>query len=108
MAGIANTDALVNHTDHTTHDAASAARGYNSGTHPTGTSAWFLPSAGQWDKMIGATGLGLSNLGLTEHAHYWSSTECDALYAWLFLSDDGSWYSGSRVDAHRVRAVLAF
>ena len=106
MAGIANTDALVNNTGHT--HAAKAAREYNSGTHPTGTSAWFLPSAGQWDKMIGATGLGLSNLGLTEHAHYWSSTECDALYAWLFLSDDGSWYSGSRVDAHRVRAVLAF
>ena len=106
MAGIDNTDALVNNTGHT--HAAKAAREYNSGTHPTGTSAWFLPSAGQWDKMIGATGLGLSNLGLTEHAHYWSSTECDALYAWLFLSDDGSWYLGSRVEGNRVRAVLAF
>ena len=49
LAGIANTDALVGHVH--THDAASAARGYNSGTHPTGTSAWFLPSAGQWHKM---------------------------------------------------------
>ena len=107
MAGIDNTDALVNNTGHT-HAAASAARGYNSGTHPTGTSAWFLPSAGQWNKMIGATGLGLSNLGLTELAHYWSSTEVSALYAWLFRSDDGSWFSGSRVEVNRVRAVLAF
>ena len=109
MAGIDNTDALVNNTGHT-HAAASAARGYNSGTHPTGTSAWFLPSAGQWNKMATAAS-GYANLktntGL-ELAHYWSSTECDALYAWLFRSDDGSWFSGSRVEGNRVRAVLAF
>ena len=109
MAGIDNTDALVNHIGHT-HDAASAARGYNSGTHPTGTSAWFLPSAGQWNKMATAAGSYANlktNTGL-ELAHYWSSTEVSALYAWLFRSDDGSWFSGGRVEGNRVRAVLAF
>lgn len=57
MAGIANTTNLViGHAapDTRTHPAASAARNYNSGTHPTGTSEWFLPSAGQWDKMVNA------------------------------------------------------
>ena len=110
LAGIDNTDALVNHTGHT-HDAASAARGYNSGTHPTGTSAWFLPSAGQWDKMIGSTGLGLSNLGLVANVSYWSSTEDGASSAWGFGSNDGYWAnSGSGKDAVtiRVRACLAF
>ena len=106
LAGIANTDALVNHTGHT-HDAASAARGYNSGTHPTGTSAWFLPSAGQWNKMIDATGL--SNLGLQGGAYYWSSTEIDADYAWEFGSSDGSWYSSPKNGYEdQVRACLAF
>ena len=61
IAGIANTDRLVGHASHT-HDAANAARNYkyaaiaDVGAHPTGTSAWFLPSAGQWDKMITAVG----------------------------------------------------
>ncbi|MBE6252268.1 MAG: hypothetical protein E7109_01945 [Bacteroidales bacterium] len=57
MAGIANTTNLViGHAapNTRTHPAASAARNYNSGTHPTGTSEWFLPSAGQWDKMVNA------------------------------------------------------
>lgn len=110
LAGIANTDALVGHNSHT-HAAASAARNYNSGTHPAGTSAWFLPSAGQWDKMIGSTGLGLSNLGLLANVSYWSSTEDDASHAWGFGSNDGYWAnSGSGKDAVtiRVRACLAF
>ena len=54
MAGIANTDALCSHATHT-HAAAKAARDY-SVTRPAGTSAWFLPSAGQWDKMATAAG----------------------------------------------------
>ena len=107
MAGIDNTDALVNNTGHF-HSAASAARGYNSGTHPTGTSAWFLPSAGQWDKMIGATGLGLSNLGL-QSGYYWSSTEGIASGAWNFNSNDGQWSNdGKNYYADQVRACLAF
>lgn len=109
LAGIANTDALVGHAH--THAAASAARNYNSGTHPAGTSAWFLPSAGQWNKMIGSTGLGLSNLGLVANVSYWSSTEDGASSAWGFNSYNGFWAnSGSGKDAGtiRVRACLAF
>lgn len=106
LAGIANTDALVNHTGHT-HAAASAARDYNSGTHPTGTSVWFLPSAGQWNKMIGSTGLGLSNLGLQKSAYYWSSSERNANDAWLFTSL-GDWGSGHKDNVIQVRACLAF
>ena len=113
LAGIDNTDALVNNTGHT-HAAASAARGYNSGIHPTGTSAWFLPSAGQWNKMIGATGL--NNWGLTGNAYYWSSTEKDADYAWIISTFDNEWGTlfglykdnvGVLSDG-RVRACLAF
>ena len=108
LAGIANTDALVGHAH--THAAASAARNYNSGTHPAGTSAWFLPSAGQWDKMIGSTGLGLSNLGLLANVSYWSSTEDGAYRAWGFNSYNGYWAnsgSGKGV-VFQVRACLAF
>jgi len=54
MAGIANTDYLIAHDpDGHGHTAASVARNY-AVAHPTGTSAWFLPSAGQWDKMVNA------------------------------------------------------
>ena len=106
MAGLANTDALVGHGSHT-HAAANAARNYNSGTHPTGTSAWFLPSAGQWDKMATAAS-GYNNLGL-QSSYYWSSSERDASNAWRFNSDNGSWnYSSKDFGPVLVRACLAF
>lgn len=110
LAGIANTDALVRLSGHT-HAAAIAARDYNNyGIHPTGTSAWFLPSAGQWNKMIGATGLGLNNLGLQNSAKYWSSTESRAGFAWNFYyySSNDYWSDDGKSSDIRVRACLAF
>ena len=107
MAGIANTDALVVHGTHT-HAAAIAARNYNSGTHPTGTSAWFLPSAGQWDKMATAAS-GYNNLGLLSgNNYYWSSSEKSYIRAWYFKPDNGSWHDGRKDDVAYVRACLAF
>ena len=114
MAGIANTEALVNHGSHT-HAAASAARGYNSSIHPTGTSEWFLPSAGQWVKMATAAG-GYANLktnaDLQENT-YWSSTESTE-----YGSGNAAWYvsiSGNKLDYTtknyfywQIRACLAF
>lgn len=105
MAGIANTDVLVGHGSHT-HAAANAARNYNSGTHPTGTSAWFLPSAGQWDKMATAAS-GYNNLGLQSYV-YWSSSERGANYAWGYDSGNGNWGCGNKDIAYLVRACLAF
>ena len=111
MAGIDNTDALVNNTGHT-HDAASAARNYNSGTHPAGTSAWFLPSAGQWDKMATAAGSYanlINNAGLQGgDAAYWSSTEGGTDYAWFFDSSNGDLSSYGKDYDFQVRACLAF
>ena len=105
LAGIANTDALVNNTGHT-HAAASAARDYNGGTHPAGTSAWFLPSAGQWDKMATTAG-GYNNLGLGSDC-FWSSSESSASNAWLFVSVTGYWDSDGKDYDYLVRACLAF
>ena len=107
LAGIDNTDALVNHTGHT-HAAASAARGYNSGTHPAGTSAWFLPSAGQWDKMAAGSYANLrTNAGLGND-FYWSSTESMAGYAWSLNTSRGNWLDDDKDRDHKVRACLAF
>ena len=111
LAGIANTDVLVGTKPHSHGDnAAKAARGYNSGTHPEGTSEWFLPSAGQWDKMATAAG-GYeklkTNAGL-ESIYYWSSTESGAVSSWYFCSDDGYWYEAYKDASHNVRACLAF
>ena len=111
LAGIANTDALVNHTGHTHHAAVAAIEfkykdGVDAGAHPSGTSKWFLPSVGQWDKMATAVGdylkLGL-NLG-----SYWSSTEFDAELAWALHTDDGSWINNKKYYDHWVRACIAF
>ena len=111
LAGIANTDALVNNAPagHT-HAAASAARNYNSGTHPTGTSAWFLPSAGQWDKMAtaaGGYGTLRTNAGL-QLSLYWSSSEVNASFAWSLYFIDGTWRYNGKGNDYLVRACLAF
>lgn len=112
MAGIANTDALVGHGSHT-HAAANAARNYNSGTHPTGTSAWFLPSAGQWDKMMTAASshIHLARLyaGLDETHGYWSSSEKDGSNAWDFYFGQNAWVQEYKYHSSTlVRACLAF
>ena len=76
---------------------------------PTGCSAWFLASGYQWQKMAGAVG-GYNNLGLTV-ADYWSSTEFDAVGAWVFDSGNGDWrneFMDSDYVPIRVRACLAF
>ena len=105
LAGIANTDVLVGTTPHSHGDnAAKAARGYNSGTHPDGTSEWFLPSVGQWDKMATAVG-DYGKLGLNS-GNYWSSTEIDADNAWSV--NGGSWSNDKKYYNQGIRACLAF
>ena len=108
MAGVANTDALCSHASHT-HAAAKAARDY-SVTRPAGTSTWFLPSAGQWDKMATAAG-GYANLktnaGLQSY-YYWSSSELNAYYAWYFGAVIGYWYDDYKGLDFLVRSCLAF
>lgn len=113
MAGIDNTDALVGTTPHNHGDnAAKAARefkykdGVDAGAHPTGTSAWFLPSAGQWDKMITAAG-GYANLSLQAGTFYWLSTEYNDGNAWDFEPYTG-WYNDLKNSTYNVRACLAF
>ena len=115
MAGLANTDALVYHSSHT-HAAATAVRKYRyadgvaEGVHPVVTSAWFLPSAGQWDKMATAAG-GYVNLRTSADLQsliYWSSSDSSDGKAWLFDSFNGYWVSGEKDYGGLVRPCLAF
>jgi len=112
---LANTDALVYHSSHT-HAAATAARNYQyadgvaEGVHPVVTSAWFLPSAGQWEKMATAAG-GYAHLRTSADLRsdfYWSSSEYYADRAWLFFAVDGFWRNGDLDYGSLVRPCLAF
>ena len=111
MAGIANTDYLINYAPagHT-HSAASVARNYNSGTHPTGTSAWFLPSVGQWDKMVTAAGdyAALATNANLQSDYYWSSTEFNKVSAWDYDFGDGILFYADKDSEDHVRSVLSF
>ncbi len=108
MAGIANTYALIGHGSHI-HAAAAAARNYPV-AHPKCTSVWFLPSAGQWDKMATAAG-GYANLktnaGL-QTDFYWSSTESMANLAWCYTFADDGWRRNGKDDSYYVRSAIAF
>ena len=112
---LANTDALVSHISHN-HAAAIAARNYkyaddvDEGAHPEVTSAWFLPSAGQWDKMATAAG-GYANLQTNadlQSLYYWSSSEYNAYDAWYFRAYYGFWSCVNLGANYLVRPCLAF
>ncbi len=121
LSGIDNTDELVNHTTHS-HDAARIARNFKyaddvaAGAHPSGTSEWFLPSAGQWNKMMDAAGgynILVSKAGLSvssDDGYYWASTESSKAYAWRYFFRDGNWSdTGKTAGSSRlIRACLAF
>ena len=122
MAGLANTDALVYHSSHA-HAAAIGARNYkytndaDEGAHPELTSAWFLPSAGQWNKMATAAGgyVNLMTNACLQSNVYWSSSERNPYSAWCFYTAGGGFLTGSgfwndvyKGSAARVRPCLAF
>ena len=114
MAGIDNTNYLIDHapTGHI-HVSASAARNYNNGTHPTGTSAWFLPSDGQWAKMVSAAG-GYQNLKTNaslqsvQLVRYWTSTEWISGFVWLFNFTSNTNPCTVKDQECYVRSALAF
>ena len=140
--GIACTETLVNsngsgvttNCSGHTHAAARAASSYST-ARPSGTSAWFLPSMGQWNLIVQglatkkASSAVTTNLttskndtyvasnlnsvitdaggtGLSEQ--YWSSTECIAGVVWYVSFNDGGAVNQNKSNNYYVRSVLAF
>ena len=129
MNGLASTNTLVG--DGHTHADASAARNYNV-DRPTGASAWFLPSIGQWNKIVNgltntttaftttspndalkgsAFSSKLTNAGgsALQSSNYWSSTEFNTADAWYYNASNGyASNSLKTITSRYVRACLAF
>ena len=99
LNGIAFTNAYG---DNAAYPAAQAAKGYSAGK-PTGASIWFLPSKGQWTKMIDA-----GHTGITSGV-YWSSTvDAGSDYrAWFYYFASSNWHLG-KVFYYQVRAAFAY
>ena len=108
-----------------TYPAFKAAMANNGTAAPTGCSAWFLPTAYQWNQMIsacsgvlgsktgGETDLqnGFSNAGGTnlEGGYYWSSTEQSAQDAWRYYFGPYQDFKNDLKTSHGlVRSCLAF
>ena len=135
MNGIAATNALASHDNHT-HSAATAAKANNGTAAPSGTSGWFLPTTGQWSKMmvglfggdgidynadlskyyashvnskLTAAGLGSSALLQNDKdRYYWLSTEASWSYGYAIYTYRGYATNKSKTGNNYVRAVLAF
>ena len=142
--GIACTETLVNsngsgvttNCSGHTHAAANAASSYST-ARPSGTSAWFLPSMGQWNLIV--QGLATKKAGsavttnLTQAPNdtyvasnlnsvitdaggtglqsdsYWSSTECNAgSIVWFMSFNGGGAANHYKSNNYYVRSVLAF
>jgi len=78
---------------------------------------WKLASKDEWDNMISAAGSytdlrdGFSSVGGTNMQsddRYWSSTESDSGYAWVYNFSNGKWGNGYKDFDYYVRACLAF
>ena len=131
--GIASTNTLTS--DGHTHAAATAASSYGT-ARPSGVSAWFLPSVGQWNLIV--QGLATKQAGSTvstnlttsanntykssnlnsvitdaggtgfQSGGYWSSTEHTSGSAWRMIFSLGRAYSNSKTANNYVRAVFCF
>ena len=109
-----------------TYPAFKAAMVNNGTAAPTSCSAWFLPTAYQWNQMINAcknvlgtnnnytdlrdgfNGVGGNNL--LQSDQYLSSTESSANSAWVydFTSEAAGWHEGNKGSSRLVRSALAF
>ena len=124
-AGLDQTKALLN-AEHA-HYAAKVANSYkydkgvSAGSHPDGTSEWFLPSIGQWSLMMGAAadgGMGGADalreafkdrIGTDMYpVAYWSSTEMHKANAWFIDIRNGAIRYDRKDRGLFVRPVLAF
>lgn len=131
--GIARTNTLTG--DGHTHAAATAAKNFST-ARPSGTSAWFLPSMGQWNLIV--QGLATKKAGSTVSTNlttstndtykssnlnsvitdaggtgfwsyfYWSSTENSTYGVWGMYFSYGRAIYGSKSSNCCVRSVLAF
>ena len=128
--GLASTNKLLS--DGHTHEAAREAHDYAE-KRPSGVSGWFLPSMGQWNKIVqGLSGV-TTNLSITQNnnlkgdegstigtkltsaggnalqsRYYWSSTENSTDYAWMYNAGYGLAYRNNKTTSYYVRAAFAF
>ena len=134
--GLEATESLVEEREGHAHSAASLAANYQyatgvaAGSHPVGTSPWFLPAMGQWNLMV-KTVRGLStNLSASNNTNYqydkfagffsacggenvqqglyWASTESSVANAWYMSFEYGKTSSTDKTTSYYVRPVLAF
>ena len=86
-------------------------------TAPFTGGTWKLASKDEWDNMISAAGSytdlrdGFSSVGgtnLQSDDRYWSSTDSDSGYAWVYNFSNGKWGNGYKDFNYYVRACLAF
>ncbi len=131
--GIASTNTLTS--DSHTHAAATAAKNFST-ARPSGTSAWFLPSMGQWNLIV--QGLATKKTGSTvstnlststnntykasnlnsvitdaggtgfQSDYYWSSTEFTTQRVWFMDFLNGCAVQYYKSYTYFVRSVLAF
>lgn len=126
LDGIASTSVL--YSDSHTHPAANAVHNYST-ARPSGASDWFIPSLGQWNKIV--NGLTSTNVAFTTTANnalkaaavntmitaaegtevstvYWSSTEQNNSQTWCYSAYGGSATYSSKASWCAVRAAFAF
>ncbi len=109
--------ALANEASKMNWSTANGASGAAAHTPTVTGQTWKLPSKDEWDNMISAAGSytdlrdGISSVGGTNMQsddRYWSSTESDSGYAWVYNFSNGKWGNGYNDFEYYVRACLAF
>lgn len=90
---------------------------YQPAPYPGESSGWYLPSARQWDDILHLYGLrslleeaGGTNIVIDPAKYYWSCTEANNAYTWVFFPDQDSFASKGKNNTASgfVRSVLTF
>ncbi|MDY6277898.1 MAG: hypothetical protein SPL35_05730 [Bacteroidales bacterium] len=126
MDGIACTSTLYK--DSHTHPAANAVHNYST-ARPSGASDWFIPSLGQWNKIVNglsgttvafttsannalkasAFNTKITTAGGTEMSSFlWSCTEQNNAQAWGYSANGGCASYSSKASSWYVRTAFAF
>lgn len=138
LNGLTATSQLISDDQHS-HAAAAMAANYkydtdaDAGSHPRGTSQWFLPSVGQWNLMAKSMTGYSEDLTSSENSHYyasvfnpyitaaggtgllggsnqlyWSSTESSNKNAWYMSFEKGKTQANDKTTNYYVRPIIAF
>ena len=111
FGGKKNTEAIISQLGSSNSQAVNYCNNYTAEGFTAGS--WYLPSAGQWkvasyNKALINDAISQIGAGIKEDAGYWTSTQYNRDYAWVFAWSDLSLYNVSKTANRNIRPFCTY